>query len=278
MNKNSNTDRLHCAILNMKSIQVPTGPPEEFKPVDVPKGAVEEISNLFQNQRPVWNRTALLNSMTPEYAKYIKQLLPRVAYLIPRGGFKDTWVRYGFDPRKDSSSAKWQMISMRSTLKKTKTFKGFSSRSPQTTSKNDPNNHIFNGSNFTGSVNTFQICDIVDPDILPFLETYGSPRNHHSKRSGWSSSKFVDHLRRMMTNKANALRGEPSSCVVNDKFFEDKEKIDTSSSSSSSEEEEEILDQPEDLEDSVKSKVNELMRLLRGQNQQNGHDLQGIFY
>lgn len=273
MNKNSNTEKLHCAILNIKHTQVPLGPPEEYKPLDVPEAAVQEISYLFQNNRPVWSRTALLNSMTPEYTKYIKQLLPRVAYLIPKGGFKDTWVKYGYDPRKDASNAKWQMISMRSSFKKSKTFRGFySSRVPQYSSKTDPNSHIFDGSNFSGTINTFQICDITDQDILPFLELHGKPRSRFSKTSGWFSRKFIDHLRKLMTNKASALRGESSTCFVSETFFEDKESTDTSSSSSSSEEEEEVVDEPEDLDDSVKTKVNELMRILRGQQ---GHDDQG---
>ena len=262
----------------MKNPQVPTGAPDAFKPLTVPDGAVCEIADLFQNHRPVWSRTALLNSMSPEYTKHIKQLLPRVAYLITRGGFKDTWVRYGYDPRQDSSSSKWQVVGLRSSLKRSKTFKGYySSRVPQESNKTDINSHIFDGSNFNGSINTFQICDITDPDILPFLKLYGMPRIHFSKTSGWYSRKFIDHLRKMMSIKASFLRGELTTYTFPETFLEDKEATDASTSSSPSEEEEEeeIMEEPEELDDSVNSKMNELMRALRGRHG-NYYDQEGI--
>jgi len=275
MNKNSNADRLHCAVLNMKSSEVPSGPPDAFKPLNIPEEAVQEILDLFQNHRPVWSRTALLNSMTPEYTKYIKQLLPRVAYLINRGGFKDTWVKYGYDPRQNSNSSKWQIVGLRSSLKRSKAFKGFyASRTPQDSIKTDYNSHIFDGSNFHGTINTFQICDITDPDILPFLELHGNPRIHFSKTSGWFSRKFIDHLRKMMSIKASFLRGELTTYTFPETFFEDKETTDASTSSSSDGEEEEIMEEPEDFDDSVDSKVNKLMQLLRGR-QGSSYDQEG---
>ena len=81
---------------------------------NVPQEAIEQIQQLFA-LRPIWTRVAILNSLeAPEFRKHIKQLLPRVAYNMTRGPWRDCWVRYGFDPRKErDASAPYQMILLR---------------------------------------------------------------------------------------------------------------------------------------------------------------------
>jgi hypothetical protein len=78
----------------------------------------------------------------------------------------------------------------------------------------------------------------------------------------------------MMSIKASFLRGELTTYTFPETFFEDKETTDASTSSSSDGEEEEIMEEPEDFDDSVDSKVNKLMQLLRGR-QGSSYDQEG---
>lgn len=42
-----------------------------------------------------------------------KSCLPYVAYNLVKGPFRQVWVRYGFDPKKDPSTAIYQTIHFR---------------------------------------------------------------------------------------------------------------------------------------------------------------------
>ena len=55
-------------------------------------------------QRPIWTRLGLFDSLRPENRKIIKKLLPLVAYYFFNGPWRACWVRYGFDPRKTVTS------------------------------------------------------------------------------------------------------------------------------------------------------------------------------
>jgi general transcription factor 3C polypeptide 5 (transcription factor C subunit 1) len=60
--------------------------------------------------------------MPPKYQKYMKLLLPQVAYMVMWGPWRGTWVRYGYDPRKDKNARLFQAILLRF-VKKPDTFK-----------------------------------------------------------------------------------------------------------------------------------------------------------
>ncbi|KAH7904035.1 transcription factor IIIC, subunit 5, partial [Hygrophoropsis aurantiaca] len=60
------------------------------------------LQELFA-ERPIWTRTALYNQFSPTEAKEIhnsKGLLPLVCYLFQDGPWRDTLVRFKYDPRK----------------------------------------------------------------------------------------------------------------------------------------------------------------------------------
>ena len=69
------------------------------------------IFQLFQ-ERPIWSKNALKAhlEMTPEHYKII---LPTVAYFYTTGPWRSLWVRLGYDPRKDPSSKKYQLVDFR---------------------------------------------------------------------------------------------------------------------------------------------------------------------
>lgn len=68
--------------------------------LEVEKEAIQAVTDLFE-KRPIWSRYGITCSLDPKYHKVIKKALPHVAYTFQSGAWRDTWVRYGLDPRKD---------------------------------------------------------------------------------------------------------------------------------------------------------------------------------
>ncbi len=54
---------------------------------------------------PLWSKTALqLRTRVPP--TQLKFILPAVAYYITNGPWRNQWVRFGYDPRKDREAAR----------------------------------------------------------------------------------------------------------------------------------------------------------------------------
>jgi general transcription factor 3C polypeptide 5 (transcription factor C subunit 1) len=56
------------------------------------------IIQLF-DKRPVWSLAALRANLAMEYNKYLKKLLPKVAYYFKDGPWRKLWIKFGYDPR-----------------------------------------------------------------------------------------------------------------------------------------------------------------------------------
>lgn len=68
---------------------------------------------LFQ-KRPVWVRRALLLGVPPELRAHFKKAIACVAYSFQgSGAFFQACVKYGYDPRKDPNSRKYQVLEVR---------------------------------------------------------------------------------------------------------------------------------------------------------------------
>ncbi|CAN8065164.1 unnamed protein product [Agarophyton chilense] len=76
---------------------------------------VQLIRRLF-NVRPVWVRRALQEGIPKQLARQFKRVIPQVAYAFQgTGPFYQAWIRYGYDPRKDPNSRKYQTVEVRIT-------------------------------------------------------------------------------------------------------------------------------------------------------------------
>ncbi|KAG1446494.1 hypothetical protein G6F56_009551 [Rhizopus delemar] len=73
---------------------------------------IELVKKLFE-ERPIWTRLALKGQMDPKYHKYMKTALVHCAYTFVNGAWRDTWVKYGVDPRKSPEFYKYQIINVR---------------------------------------------------------------------------------------------------------------------------------------------------------------------
>lgn len=73
------------------------------------------MRKLFQI-RPIWVRRALQEGIPKELARHFKRVIPQVAYAFQgTGPFYQAWIRYGYDPRKDPTSRKFQTMDIRIT-------------------------------------------------------------------------------------------------------------------------------------------------------------------
>ncbi|GLH00761.1 hypothetical protein R5R35_002683 [Gryllus longicercus] len=72
---------------------------------------LKKIEKLF-SMRPIWSKNALMFH-TKYTSDQLKFLLPAVAYYFVTGPWRIMWVRFGYDPRKDPSSRKYQTLDYR---------------------------------------------------------------------------------------------------------------------------------------------------------------------
>lgn len=79
---------------------------------------LEKMKQLFE-ERPIWSKTALAY-ITKFTFEQLKVLLPAVAYYFTTGPWRITWVRLGYDPRKNPESRIYQILDYR--LKAMRTF------------------------------------------------------------------------------------------------------------------------------------------------------------
>lgn len=102
-------------FISFKTPGVPVNPPKgietAMKVKFLQSSHVEKIRQYF-NERPIWSKTALMY-LTKFTNEQMKVLLPSVAYYFMTGPWRITWVRLGYDPRKDPKSRIYQVLDYR---------------------------------------------------------------------------------------------------------------------------------------------------------------------
>ena len=78
----------------------------------------KEVKRLFDDQRPLWSKNAL-HAITGISTERLKFILPTMSYYFTTGPWRNQWVKFGHDPRKDKSSAKYQTMDYRVRLQVT---------------------------------------------------------------------------------------------------------------------------------------------------------------
>lgn len=104
--------KLSAIVFNRDTKEVPSGPPPGIKIADLPAEAIAHMKSLFE-KRPIWTRTALVNSMPPDYRHITKRVMPLHGYVATSGPWRGTWVKYGYDPREDPEARLYQIIDVR---------------------------------------------------------------------------------------------------------------------------------------------------------------------
>jgi len=106
--------RMFISKFDYKSKDVPTAPPAEALELvkDIPAQVTAYFKRIFDD-RPIWTRLAIINSIPTQLRVKIKKLLPTAAYFIPSGAWRECWVRYGYDPRQHPEAAIYQVLDVR---------------------------------------------------------------------------------------------------------------------------------------------------------------------
>ena len=106
---------LHAVFVNYENPKVPERPSEvalhQLKVKFIDETMLNEVHEAFKNQ-PIWTKTGL-SAVTGQPLERLKFILPTVAYYFTSGPWRNQWVRFGYDPRKDSSSAIYQTLDYR---------------------------------------------------------------------------------------------------------------------------------------------------------------------
>ncbi|CAO3702605.1 unnamed protein product [Rhizopus stolonifer] len=183
---------------------------------------IELVKKLFE-ERPIWTRLALKGQMDPMYHKYMKTALVHCAYTFVNGAWRDTWVKYGVDPRKSSEFYKYQIINVRrntqpdSKNRRIRSQKSFIHRRKDVTDKESTEfqeNYIFDGKNVCGPYfSKFQMCDITDPQLVPIIECKDYLKTECSYSSGFYYQCVHDYIRECLKQKYLLLLEQKSSTI-----------------------------------------------------------------
>ncbi len=110
------TRRSHHAIFVAYDVdQVPEQPRDvafnQLKVKFISESDQKCVRDLFA-AHPVWpkNKLVAVTGISPERIKF---LLPAMAYYFTTGPWRNQWVRFGFDPRREPEAAKYQTLDYR---------------------------------------------------------------------------------------------------------------------------------------------------------------------
>ncbi|PWN52256.1 hypothetical protein IE53DRAFT_367370 [Violaceomyces palustris] len=253
--------------------KIPTRPPLDVvkRKSKIPNEVVGAVSSLFE-QRPIWTRRALLNSLDDKIRDEInstngKLCIALLSFSAVGGPWRDTILRMGYDPRKNKEDRFYQRVFLRAvkgdgvgpvnarrvvarTLKKVgadafgdssfltenlveggENEEGDGTTSNVTrpranttggeapASSHDRESHIFDGCTLTKNAGNFQLCDVTDPYILPYIKRVNDEdladgverigtrwlREDCDPVSGWYTSRAMDLIRNLMSVRFHGL-------------------------------------------------------------------------
>lgn len=106
---------LYNCFLTYDAENVPDKPNEaaieQLENFGVEPKHIEKIKELFEEQK-IWLKAELAHKCQVPY-KHIKSILPVVAYYFSSGPWRNQWIKFGYDPRKDIDAAPMQTLDYR---------------------------------------------------------------------------------------------------------------------------------------------------------------------
>ncbi|KAK9899970.1 hypothetical protein P389DRAFT_165068 [Cystobasidium minutum MCA 4210] len=199
--------------------EVPTGPTKamESKLTKNPAEAdtIERLAKLFE-ERPVWSRNALLNTLSKQEdarLSHFKTALPFVSWSFSDGPFRDSCIRFGYDPRQDPEARFYQRIMIRNMANNRIYLKriagagnaGDTNEGEGDRADRDENSHIFDGEAVHSNVGSYQLCDMTDPFLQEMLQSEEFVREECDIRDGWWDGEYFEFIRQILKRKFFAL-------------------------------------------------------------------------
>jgi general transcription factor 3C polypeptide 5 (transcription factor C subunit 1) len=169
--------------------------------IDQDSELLEKVKALFA-ARPVWQRNSLEEALSlgsiPAWR--LAEVLRQVSYLFLDGPWRKCYVRFGFDPRKESSARVLQMIDFRDPF-----FKTEQGARSQTSGPGDRSLDIHFRSAPSNRSQLYQLCDIEDPAIQAVVNAQGS-KSEPDPHTGWLTETEIDSIRNQMKIKSESMR------------------------------------------------------------------------
>ncbi|KAG8953739.1 tau 95 subunit of transcription factor TFIIIC [Tulasnella sp. 424] len=193
--------------------EVPSGPNDHMNSL-IPTVSMDLLRRVREqfDIRPIWARVALLNQFSLTDRREIfhsKMIIPLVSYAFNDGPFRDMYIRFGYDPRKDPDARLYQRVTFRYTTP------NYQRRRPVIESRNPSDipkphlfetSHIFDGKTAQNEVGPgFQLCDIHDPLLESLIKDDSDLRTECHERDGWYSAAAFDRIKAVTRRKLFGL-------------------------------------------------------------------------
>ncbi|ESK97432.1 rna polymerase iii transcription factor [Moniliophthora roreri MCA 2997] len=206
------------ATITFTDPTVPDRPPKNVEDArnQVNPEIVQRIQALFKD-RPIWTRMSLFNQVSPAVAREVhnsKIILPLVCYVFQDGPWRDTLVRFSFDPRKHPEARFYQRLYFRnanhpisrpSILTRRQERAAATGPLDLTDSEERRMSHIFDGQTLTKETAAFQLCDITDPMLKEMIESGDDLRDTCDERDGWYSTHAFERIKLVLRLKFFSL-------------------------------------------------------------------------
>ncbi|KAI6047342.1 RNA polymerase III transcription factor IIIC subunit-domain-containing protein [Pisolithus marmoratus] len=212
------------ATISFGDLNVPENPPPGLLQArnTIKQDLLDRVVHLLE-QRPVWTRAALYNQFNPAEVREIhnsKLILPLACYMFQDGPWRDTLVRFSYDPRKDSTARFYQRIYFRNAnhpMSRTsvvtrrqegRSVAAYISRSveqEETAGVEQRRSHVFDGLTITKETAAFQLCDIIDPMLKEMIDREEDLRETCDERDGWYSAHALERIKTVLRHKFFSL-------------------------------------------------------------------------
>ena len=169
---------------------VPQAPPPDLPAIETLTPAMQRLVNStlgIMQERPIFTRRALYNCLPDNDWDVVghnsaKNVYQYVGYMFSSGPWRDALVRYGVDPRTNSSFRIYQtMIFMLETEPKDTRAKFTRTKPDRTKSEQvlKKESHLFDGMNVSTDGKIWQVCDISEPFLKNLLSTTNLRKECH---------------------------------------------------------------------------------------------------
>ena len=203
----------------------PTAPPEDCPDLATQphnyQGLVYILNQIFE-MRPIWTRRALSNQLPPNAPFFLaRYCIAHVAFAIRSGPWRDTYCKFGVDPRTDPRCRKYQTLMLQlvpsAAEKKSERDKEYSRSWVRS---KDRKSHVFAGhGQIPVDGKCWQLCDLEDqilknvvdiPDLYVRLDC-------ERRYFGWYPNGSYSKLKIVLKSKVDAQMGRSE---IDDAQFE----------------------------------------------------------
>ncbi|KAK0242443.1 RNA polymerase III transcription factor IIIC subunit-domain-containing protein [Armillaria nabsnona] len=208
------------ATIYFSDTVVPNKPPQNVEAVraQVDQRILKMLQDFFDD-RPVWTRMSLFNQFAPGEAREIhnsKVLLPLVCYVFQDGPWRDTLVKFSYDPRKQMDARLFQRLYFRNANHPIARPSVATRRQDRSATNaflehgvdkdlERRTSHIFDGRTLTKETAAFQLCDIEDPMLKEMIQDTNDLRETCDERDGWYSTHIFERIKAVLRHKFFSL-------------------------------------------------------------------------